>query len=165
MFYLDLFSALARRRVEYVLIGGLAISLHGIERATMDIDVTVAMTPENLSALVAMAHDLGMTPVLPVDLNSLTDLAQLKQWHHERSLEVFALRAPGSSGVTLDVLLYPPVDFTGLQERAVTFKAGDVPVIVASIDDMIALKQAVGRPIDLADIAHLNRIKTSDHGI
>jgi len=44
MFYLDLFSAL-NRRVDYVQIGGLAISLHGIERATMDIDVTVAMTP------------------------------------------------------------------------------------------------------------------------
>ena len=37
--------------------------------------------------------------------------------------------------------------------------AGDVPVVVASIDDMIALKQAVGRPIDLADIEHLKRLK------
>lgn len=42
MFYLDLFSALDRYQVDYVLIGGLAISLHGIERATMDIDVAVA---------------------------------------------------------------------------------------------------------------------------
>jgi hypothetical protein len=38
-------------------------------------------------------------------------------------------------------------------------KTGDVPVIVASIDDMIALKQAVGRPIDLSDIEHLKRLK------
>ena len=161
MFYLDLFSALSRHRVEYVLIGGLAISLHGIERATMDIDVTVAMTPENLSALVTMARDLGMTPVLPVDLDTLTDLEQLAQWHQQRNLEAFALRAPGSSGITLDVLLYPPVDFTGLSERAVTFMAGDVPVVVACIDDMITLKQAVGRPIDLADIEHLKRLKES----
>jgi len=36
-----------------------------------------------------------------------------------------------------------------------------VPVVVASIDDMIALKQAVGRPIDLADIEHLKRLKES----
>jgi hypothetical protein len=77
MFYLDLFSALSRHRVDYVLIGGLAISLHGIERATMDIDVTVAMTLDNLSALVAMARELGMTPVLPVNLDTLTDLDQL----------------------------------------------------------------------------------------
>lgn len=159
MFYLDLFSALNRRRVDYVLIGGLAISLHGIERATMDIDVTVAMTPENLSALAAMARELGMTPLLPVDLDTLTDLDKLAQWHRERNLEAFALRAPGRAGVTLDVLLYPPVDFVGLRTRAVTFQAGDVPVVVACIDDMIALKQAVGRPIDLSDIEHLKRLK------
>jgi len=161
MFYIDLFSALQRHRVDYVLIGGLAISLHGIERATMDIDVTVAMTPDNLSALVNMARELDMKPVLPVDLESLTNLDQLAQWHRERNLEAFALQAPGRSGITLDVLLYPPVHFTDLQKNAITLKAGDVPVIVASIDDLITLKQAVGRPIDLEDIKHLKRLKES----
>jgi len=160
MFYLDLLSAL-NRRVDYVLIGGLAISLHGIERATMDIDVTVAMTTENLSSLVEMARELGMTPVLPVALDTLSDLDQLAQWHRERNLEAFALRAPGLSGVTLNVLLYPPVDYAHMRNRAVTFQAGNVPVVVASIDDLIALKQAVGRPIDLADIEHLKRLKES----
>lgn len=159
MFYLDLFSALNRHHVDYVLIGGLAVSLHGIERATMDIDVTVAMTPENLSALVGMARELGMTPMLPVELDTLTDIDQLARWHRERNLEAFALRAPGAAGVTLDVLLFPPVDFSALREHAITLQAGTVPVVVASIDDLIALKQAVGRPIDLADIEHLMRLK------
>jgi len=102
-----------------------------------------------------------MTPVLPVALDTLTDLDQLAQWHRERNPEAFALRAPGISGVTLDVLLYPPVDYAQMRSRAATFQAGDVPVVVASIDDMIALKQAVGRPIDLADIEHLKRLKES----
>jgi len=61
--------------------------------------------------------------------------------------------------VPLDVLLYPPVDYAHMRSRAVTFQAGDVPITVASIDDLIALKQAVGRPIDLADIEHLKRLK------
>lgn len=160
MFYLDLFAAL-NRRVDYVLIGGLAIALHGIERATMDIDVTVAMTPDNLNALVDMARELGMTPVLPVPLEALSDLEQLAQWHRERNLEAFALRAPGRPGVTLDVLLYPPLDYPDLRRHAVTFQAGNIPVVVACIDDLIALKQAVGRPIDLADIEHLKRLKAS----
>ena len=37
-------------------------------------------------------------------------------------------------------------------------KAGDVSIVVVSIDDLIALKQAIGRPIDLADIEHLKRL-------
>ena len=158
MFYQDLFSAFSRHQVDYVLIGGLAVSLHGIERSTMDIDVTVAMTTDNLSALVAMARELGMTPVLPVDLDMLTDLEQLATWHRERNLQAFALHAPGLTGITLDVLLYPPINFATLRERAVTFKAGDVSIVVVSVKDLIALKQAVGRPIDLADIEHLKRL-------
>ena len=61
-------------------------------------------------------------------------------------------------GIPLDVLLYPPVNVTGMRERAVTFMAGDVSIVIVSIDDLIALKQAVGRPIDLADIEHLKRL-------
>lgn len=152
MVNLDLFAAL-NRRVDYVLIGGLAILLHGIERATMDIHVTVAMTPDNLSALVEMARELGMTPVLPVALESLSNLDQWVQWHRERNLEAFALRAPGLSGVTLDILLYPPVDYAPIRSRSVTFLAGNISIVVASIDDMIALKQAVDRPIDFASLS------------
>lgn len=103
----------------YVLTGGLAVSLHGIERSTMDIDVTVAMTTANLSALVAMARDLRMVPVL------------LLLWRHCR--------------ITCSVAsLYPPVNFATLREHAVTYKAGDILVIV---EDLIALKQAVDGPL------------------
>lgn len=55
MFYLDLFSALERHHVQYLLIGGLAVSLHGVERATMDVGITVAIQPDNLAALISMA--------------------------------------------------------------------------------------------------------------
>lgn len=159
MFYLDLFSALARHQVGYVLIGGLAVSLHGIERATMDVDISVATTPQNLVALIDTARELSLTPVLPVPLEALGDLEQLTNWHAKRNLESFALRAPGMAGVTIDVLLFPPVDFPVLASHAVVLTVGNVPVHVASIDDLIALKQAVGRPIDLSDIEHLKRLK------
>lgn len=68
----------------------------------------------------------------------MSDLEQLAQWHRERNLD-FALRAPGLTGVTLDVLLYPPVDYADMRRRAVTFQAGAVPVVVASIDRSILL--------------------------
>jgi hypothetical protein len=161
MFYLDLFSALARHKVDYLLIGGLAVSLHGVERATMDVDITIAMNPENLAALIATAKELELTPVLPVPLESLGDQELLRKWHAERNLDAFALRAPGLAGVTLDVLPFPPVEFFGMLHRAVVFDVADVPVQVVSIADLIALKQAVGRPIDLSDIAHLKRIQAA----
>ena len=159
MFYVDLFSALALHKVDYLLIGGLAVSLHGVERATMDVDITVAMNPDNLSALIEAAKELRLSPVLPVPLESLRDPELMRQWHTERHLEAFALRTPDLAGVTVDVLLFPPVEFDGMASRADVFKVANTPIQVVCIDDLIALKQAVGRPIDLADIEHLQRIK------
>ena len=159
MFYVDLFSALARHKVDYLLIGGLAVSLHGVERATMDVDITVAMNPENLTSLIEAAKELKLSPVLPVPFESLRDLELLRRWHAERNLEAFALRSADLTGVTIDVLLFPPVEFAGMASRADVFKVANVDIQVVSIDDLIALKQAVGRPIDLSDIEHLQRIK------
>src|SRR3546814_1868007 len=161
MFYIDLFAALDRHHVQYLLLGVLAVTLYGVERATMDVDITVAMTPANLDALIAAAQELNLTPVLPVPLESLKDIELLKKWHAERHLEAFALRTSEVAGVTLDILLFPPVEFDGMVYRAMEFKVGNVPVRTAAIDDLIALKQAVRRPIDLSAIEHLQRIHAS----
>lgn len=161
MFYLELFSALDRHHVDYLLIGGLAVSLHGVERATMDVDITVAMTPQNLSALIDAAQELKLTPVLPVPLDSLSNIELLREWHAQRHLEVFALRTPELAGVTIDVLLFPPVEFAGMTSRAIEFDVTGTRIRVVSIDDLIALKRAVGRPIDLSDIEHLQRIQAA----
>lgn len=158
MFYLDLFSTLSRHRVNYLLIGGLAVSLHGVERATMDIDITVATSPDNLAALLDAARELKLTSVLPVPVEAITDIELLRRWHAERNLESFALRAPGLAGVTVDILPFPPVDYDQMRMRADIFEIGEVHIPVVSIPDLIALKRAVGRPIDLSDIDHLERI-------
>lgn len=161
MFYLELFSALSRHKVDYLLIGGLAVTLHGVERATMDVDITVAMNPGNLGALIDTAKELKLTPVLPVPLESLSNIELLRDWHAQRNLEAFALRTPELEGVTIDVLLFPPVDITGMLARAETFDVGGTAIKVVSIDDLIALKKAVGRPIDISDVEHLQRIKSA----
>jgi len=161
MFYLELFAALDRHKVDYLLIGGLAVSLHGVERATMDVDITVAMNPANLAALINAAKELKLTPVLPVPLESLSNVELLRDWHAQRHLEAFALRTPELAGVTIDVLLFPPVEFAGMTARAVEFEIAGTGIKVVSIDDLIALKSAVGRPIDISDVEHLQRIKSA----
>ncbi len=125
----------------------------------MDVNITVAMNPDNLAALIEAARELKLSPVLPVSLESLHDLGLLRQWRAEHHLEEFALRTPDLAGVTVDVLLFPPVEFAVMAPRADVFKVAGTNIRVVSIDDLIALKQAVGRPIDLADVEHLQRIK------
>lgn len=159
MFYLDLFATLHRHQVEYVLIGGLAVALHGIERNTMDIDLCIVISPDNLRRMIEAAKELNLSPVLPVPLETLSQIDTLRQWHQQRNLQAFALRTPDLAGVTLDLLLFPPVAPADMCQRAVRLDVSGIPIQLASVDDLIALKQSVGRPIDLADIEHLKRLQ------
>jgi hypothetical protein len=68
MFYLDLFRTLQEERVEYLVVDGLAINLHGVERATMDVDLVLAMDDANLRRFLAAATRLTLTPSLPVPI-------------------------------------------------------------------------------------------------
>ena len=159
MFYLDLFATLHSNQVEYVLIGGLAVALHGIERNTMDIDVCIVISPDNLRRMIEAAKELNLSPVLPVPLETLSQIDTLRQWHQQRNLQAFALHTPDLAGVTLDLLLFPPVAPADMCQRAVRLDVSGITIQLASVDDLIALKQSVGRPIDLADIEHLKRLQ------
>lgn len=65
MFYLDLFRALEAKQVRYLLVGGVAMNLHGVPRMTMDVDIVLAMDEPNLRAFLGAANDLGLEPLRP----------------------------------------------------------------------------------------------------
>lgn len=159
MFYIDIFKALARYKVRYLLVGGLAVNLHGIPRMTMDMDLVVALDAANLEGFVAAAASLGLKPVLPLPLSDLLDPAKRAHWVKERNMIAFALRPPQPDGPTLDLLLDPPINIDEAFARAVSRDLGSVTVALASVEDMILLKEESGRAQDLADLEHLRRIR------
>jgi len=56
-------------KVEYLLIGGYAVGYHGYPRATADMDIWIAMNPENAERLVSVVKEFGFeVPTLSVDL-------------------------------------------------------------------------------------------------
>ena len=159
MFYLDLFSALDQEQVRYLLIGGLALNIHGVERATMDIDLMLAMDDDNLQAFLRAARQLQLKPAMPVQLEDLADPAQLKRWADEKHMLAFGLRPPEPSAPTLDILIQPKIDFGQAWQRRIEKIVGNRHVQLAHIDDLISLKTGTGRQRDQSDIAALERLK------
>lgn len=159
MFYLDLFTALSRENTRYLLIGGLAINIHGVERATMDIDLMLAMDAKNLEAFRRVADGLGMTPVLPVSMKDFADPLTLTTWINEKHMLAFALRPAESSSPTVDILVKPKVPFEAAWARHVQKDLGDIQIHLAHIDDLIELKTGTGRQRDASDIVALERLK------
>ena len=158
MFYLDLFRALEQHKVRYLLVGGLAMNLHGVPRTTMDVDLVVALDPANLKAFLAVVAALKLKPVAPVSLNDMLDPAQRQKWRKEKNMLVFALRPPEIQGPTVDVLIDPPVDIEKALTRTVWREVQGVRIPLISVEDLIQLKEKSGRAQDRSDIEHLRRL-------
>lgn len=131
MFYLDLFQALGRHRVRHVLVGGLAINLHGVERATMDVDLALAITADNLSRAVDAFEELGLVPVAPVAANEARDPASFVRWRDEKRMVAFGWRPTRAPGPVVDCLTALPVAFDDLWSRASVKRLGAIDVRVA----------------------------------
>lgn len=147
MFYLDLFRELEVKKVRYLLVGGLAVNLHGIPRATMDVDLIVPFERSNLESLMAVSQALGLKPVAPVDLHDLADPVKRQEWASQKHMVAFALQAPGLQGPTLDILIDPALDVEGALSRAISRDVQGVKVCLISVPDLVHLKEKSGRPL------------------
>ncbi len=158
MFYLDLFGALQEHGVRYLLIGGVAVNLHGIGRLTADVDMMLPLDPENLSRFVAAAERLGLKPVVPVALSDLADARLVQSWIEDKGVITFAFRPPEKTAPTIDILVKPVVAFDEAYLRRIELRVEGLTVSLASIDDIIRLKTGTGRTKDKADIAALQQL-------
>ena len=109
MFYLDLFRELQKHEVQYVVVGGIATNLHGVERATMDVDLVLAMDEGNLQRFVRAATELELKPSLPVKIDSLCNAAQLDAWIAENHMIAFSLRPASKTAPSIDIIVRPRV--------------------------------------------------------
>jgi len=148
----ELLRKLTARGVDFVVIGGIAVVLHGSARITQDLDVCVATDAGNLSALGHVLADLdARLRGVEEDVPFVPDARTL------RSAEVLTLVTKLGA---LDVLARPAgvQGYQHLRRRAERFELDRFSVLVAAIDDLVAMKHAAGRPKDLADIAELQAI-------
>lgn len=154
-----LLETLDKAAIDYVVVGGLAVALHGYQRLTMDVDVALAMTPDNLRRFMDCAKAAGLHPVAPVPVDALADPEQIERWHREKGMLAFSLRQPDSMATVIDVLVKPAVPYPELRRDAVIVAVGTLKVPIASIDHLIAMKTGTGRGKDAVDIDELRKIQ------
>ena len=158
MFYLELFQKLESANIRYMLVGGLAMNLYGVPRSTMDVDIVLAMDQDNLRAFLDMAKQMNMQPVAPVSVADLLNPAVRKSWVKDKNMVAFGLRPADPSAPTVDVLIDPPLDIEAALKRVKSQTIGNCRVFLASLEDLIILKEKTGRAQDRADIEHLQRL-------
>lgn len=153
--FIGLFALLAAARVRFVLVGGLALVLRGLDRLTADVDLVIDLSPESAQAAVRAFTAAGYRPLAPVDPIALADPAQRREWQASRNMQVFSFWDSSNTRPTVDIMLAPAVPFEELWAAASVVNLGGHEVRIASIEHLIRMKSAAGRPQDLADIERL----------
>ena len=150
---LEVFRTFEEHGVRFVVIGGVGARLLGSPTVTRDTDVCYDRSPENLERLAAALQDLGaqlrgVDEPVPFILDAKTLAAGDHFTFTSRAGDVDVLGTP--AGVA---------GFADLTEDAVEFDLGDVTVRVASVDDLIRMKRAAGRPKDLIEVEVLAAVR------
>ena len=136
----DVFASLHSHDVRYVVIGGVAAVLHGVPRATFDVDILIEATPENAQRLLDALAEAGFGTAA---LTTAQDVVA-----HE--VMIFKDR------VRLDVQTRTPgLDFQSAWARRQTMDYRGQALYVLSRQDLIASKLASGRRVDLEDVRML----------
>jgi hypothetical protein len=156
--FLSVLRAFQDAQVRYVLVGGLAVLLHGVDRLTADIDLIVDLAPEQASRAIETLLAMGFRTQVPVDARLFADPATRKRWREESSMVVLSFWDPQNRCPTVDVFAEYPMDFEKLFSAAVLMPLSGTNVRVASIQHLIDIKRAAGRPRDLEDAARLAQV-------
>lgn len=140
----DVFSSLQRHEVHYVVIGGIAVVLHGVPRATFDLDILIDANMDNARRLLAALEEAGLGTAVMITAAELL----------ANEVTIFNDR------VRIDVQTKTPgLDFDTAWSRRVVMTVQSQEFYVVALEDLLASKRAAGRPKDLEDLrlleAHL----------
>ena len=156
--FLGLLSVLHNHEVKFVLIGGLAARLHGSPTVTVDVDICHARDDENLQHLASALESIdvklrGVEEKVPFLLN-------------EKSLASGMNFTFTTSLGALDVIGEPAgtQGYEGLAANAVHMDIGGTDLQVASIDDLMRMKEAAGRPKDRIELEILGALRDEVEG-
>ena len=156
--FLEILSQLHDHHVDFVIVGGVAAALHGSPRVTFDLDVVPSLAPDSWAAAVDLLWSLGARPRIPEPRERIRDVEQVQLWQREKGMLALNFRTPDGS-TEVDLLVSESGQFEALRQRAAKVTIDQRTFFVASIDDLITMKQQAGRPRDLLDIAQLQDIK------
>lgn len=161
-FFEEVLTALNARGARYVVVGGVAVHLHGHLRTTIDLDVVVDLAPSEAAVAIEALTSVGLVPAVPVGATEFADPAKRATWIREKNMQVFPLRDPGDPTRRVDVFVTEPVPFDALWARSSVVPYRGTMARIASIEDLITMKLDAGRPVDVADVEALRELGRAD---
>jgi hypothetical protein len=151
--------ALNEAKVRYLIVGGVAVNVHGYVRLTMDLDLVIQLKPENIVAAWDAMERIGYRARIPVSGRDFADEKKRELWRKEKGMLVLQFWSDEHRRTQVDVFVREPFDFD--REHATAPHHEITPGVIAKIvgwDTLMQMKKDAGRPKDLLDLEMLEKI-------
>jgi len=153
MFLLQVVGALERSKIDYAIVGGYAVALHGAVRGTVDVDLVICLTEKDFVGTERAFKTLGLEPRLPVNGEQVFRFR--KEYIENKNLIAWSFYNPKNPLETVDIV----ITHDRAKMKVVQIKTTSGVLKVVSVEDLIKMKAQCGRPQDEADIEALKRLK------
>jgi len=157
-FYEDVLRALDAASIRFVVVGGVAVILHGVPRSTAGLDLAIDLEEGNVRRFIGIMAQLGFVPRAPVAAADLASADHRRDWVADKHMKAFTFHRPGRPLDEVDVLIDPPLPFAELAAGADFVEAEGLRLPIVGIRHLIRMKEGAGRAQDVADVDALRRL-------
>ena len=156
--YEEILREFQKQKVKYVLVGGIAFNLLGGSRNTLDMDILVEISDENLFKIVRILKNAGYHVKQPVDPLMIADKNTREDWIKNKHMKAFNFYKDERSYEEVDIIIDSPVDFRKANKDSVKVKVGGLILPVISAKNFIKMKRSAGRDKDKSDIKEIQML-------
>ena len=151
----DILKALEKEKIDYAVIGGVAVVLYGYVRFTKDIDLLIDFSEDNVRRFAKVLAALNFQPGIPIDPLDMAKEKKREEWIREKNVRVVTFYNPESQLLQIDVLITK--DFSSM--KRIRKKINGLEISIVDYDDLLKMKKETARPTDLIDIEKLQELR------
>lgn len=157
--YKNVFQALEKAGVNYLVIGGIAVNLYGYSRFTGDMDILLALDVPNLKKMERVMEKLGYIQRLPISVMDLGDKKRVKKWIKEKGMTAYTFISKKHPQLNIDIVVDQSLNFSRFVKKRTVMEIWEIKVPVISFNDLITMKKKANRDKDLDDLKNLLELK------
>jgi len=155
-----IFETFNGAKLKYLVVGGVAVNLHGYPRFTGDLDILVLLDDKNIKKLDSVMKKMKYSERLPVSVTILKDNEKVKQLLKKKGMKAYTFNPPRESLLQVDVIIDESLKFEEMAARKIVKKFYGISIPVVSIEDLIKMKKKANRNQDIVDVSALSKLKS-----
>ncbi len=156
---LNILKDLSESDVKFVVCGGIACVLHGVNRYTYDLDLSVDLKEDNLRKIIDVTNKYKLVPRIPEPPEALLNEDKRNEWINNKGAMVFTFVSAVDT-FQLDIFLHYPINFVELYKNADKILIDNLEFFISSKEDLLRVKKNIEplREEDKIDIKQLEKI-------